>query len=225
MKNLKIYTAKMAPSKGITPQILQEQFEWRKSLIWKSLANQIVIADIEEPVWWNRPLESDTFIKQESDGLWSYNLPIILRKAQYKTDYNVLLNKNSIPIALHIQINPLWTDAQLTTLTNIVVKSIHETLIELGVPTEDLVHTGNDLLYKGKKFMGDEQKLANGVFTENTIITLEYTPEEEIFKRLTGKYALTRGITGIIEETHCFTKQQFLDKLLKKITAFMATLN
>jgi lipoate-protein ligase A len=101
---------------------------------------------------------------------------------------------------------------------------VYEALLDLGVEAANLEFTHNDLLYKGKKFMGNEQIVEAGVFSENTIITLEYTPEKEIFERLTGKYALTRGITGIIEETQCFTKEQFIDKLVEKITAFVNTL-
>ena len=106
-------------------------------------------------------------------------------------------------------------------LKKMLVAKVYETLLELRVNKKDLSFSHNDLLYKGKKFMGDENRIENGVFTEAAVITLEYTPEEEIFQRLTGKYALKRGITGIIEETQCFTKQQFIDKLLEKIKAVM----
>ena len=82
----------------------------------------------------------------------------------------------------------------------------------------------NDLLYDERKFVGIEQKTANGVFTQNIILTLKYKPEEEIFQRLTGKYALSRGIIGIMEETNCFTREQFIDKLKTKILNFMNNL-
>jgi lipoate-protein ligase A len=115
--------------------------------------------------------------------------------------------------------------AQVEGLRKLVVDATYKTLLELGVKPEKLSFSRNDLLCNVKKFMGDEQRVENNVFTEAAIITLEYTPEKEIFKRLTGKYALSRGITGILEETQCFTKQQFIDKLLEKITTFMNTLD
>jgi lipoate-protein ligase A len=135
-----------------------------------------------------------------------------------------LLNKNSIPIANHIKINPNWTPEQLEALSKMITNAVYAALLELGVNAEKLSFNHNDILYEGKKFMGYEQLTSNGVFSEDIVITLEYSPEKEIFQRLTGKYALTRGITGIIEETQCFTKQQFIEKLLEKIIAFTKTL-
>ena len=113
---------------------------------------------------------------------------------------------------------------QIEALTKMTSNSVYSALIELGVDASNLSFSHNDILYKGKKFMGYEQLISNGVFTEDIVITLEYTPEKEIFQRLTGKYALTRGITGIVEETQCFTKQQLIDKLLTKFEAFAKTL-
>jgi hypothetical protein len=223
MKNLTILQTPMVPSKGIIPQAIQEQYEWRKT---KQFAGNswIGIAQLEEPIWWNRPLTSETLVRQEADGIWSLNLPYIGGFESYKTGYNLLLNKNSIPIAVHLELNPNWPAQKIEQIKQMVTTAVYDSLIELGVNPETLVFAHNDLLYNGKKFMGNEQRIENNVFTENTIITLEYTPEKEIFERLTGKYALARGITGIIEETQCFTKQQFLDKLLEKITAFAKTL-
>jgi lipoate-protein ligase A len=102
--------------------------------------------------------------------------------------------------------------------------SIYSTLIELGVDSTKLKRVHNDLLYDGKKFVGIEQKTINGVFSQDIILTLKYKPEEEIFKRLTGKYALSRGIIGIMEEANCFTREQFTEKLKEKILTFINTL-
>lgn len=224
MKNLHISIEQMNPSLNITPSVIKEQFNWRNNKQQKSSKNYITIIDIKEPVWWNRPSGSDILLKQETDGLYSYNLPFLGNRADFKTKYNLLLNKNSIPIANHILIEPHWTKEQIEALTKMTSNSVYSALIELGVDASNLSFSHNDILYKGKKFMGYEQLISNGVFTEDIVITLEYTPEKEIFQRLTGKYALTRGITGIVEETQCFTKQQLIDKLLTKFEAFAKTL-
>jgi hypothetical protein len=224
MKNLTILHAILNPSKGDIPQVLKDQYEWRKTKQFTG-NSWIVVAETLEPIWWNRPLKPETLLQQEPDGLWSLNLPYIGGQADYKTGYNLLLNKNSISIGVHLKLNPNWTAEKIKSIKQMVTNIVYETLLELGVKAENLQFKHNDLLYNGKKFMGNEQWIENGVFTEDTVITLEYTPEEEIFKRLTGKYALARGITGIIEETQCFTKQQFLEKLIEKLTAFANTLN
>lgn len=225
MKNLQISIEQMEPSQGITPEVITEQFKWRQDKKYQSSKNYITIINIQEPVWWNRPAESTKIVKQEADGLYSYNLPFLGNRADFKVNYNLLLNKNSIPIANHIKINPSWSVEQVKALSKMTSNAVYTSLIELGVDANSLSFSHNDILYKGKKFMGYEQLISEGVFSEDIVITLEYTPEEEIFKRLTGKYALTRGITGILEETQCFTKQQFIEKLTEKFTAFVKTLN
>lgn len=225
MKNIKFSVEKMNPSQGVTPEVIQEQFKWRKSRQWESNINYITIIDIEEPVWWNRPSETTSMLKKEIDGLWSYNLPFLGNREDFKTKYNLLLNKNSIPVANHIKLNPDWTIEQINSLKSMMTNAICDSLIELGVdPTKLSLHY-NDILFNGKKFVGYEQLIDKGVFTEDLIITLWYSPEEEIFQRLTGKYALTRGITGIIEETQCFTKEQLIEKLKEKILKFIDTLD
>ena len=105
MKNLTILQTPMIPSKGIIPQAIHEQYEWRKTKVFAG-NSWIGIAQLEEPIWWNRPLTSEVISKQEPDGLWSLNLPYIGGRADYKTGYNLLLNKNSVPIAVHLELKP-----------------------------------------------------------------------------------------------------------------------
>ena len=78
MIDVKFKTAVMAPSKGEFGEILKKQFDWRNGLKYTG-ESEIFFADIKENVWWNRPLNSDVFVKQEEDGLWSYNLQLAWR--------------------------------------------------------------------------------------------------------------------------------------------------
>lgn len=225
MKNFQFKILEVAPSKNINPQIIQDQFNWRKNLRWSSTESIIAFGDVKECLWWNRPLHPSTPVKQEEDGLYSYNLPYIGPMSRlYKTEYNILVTPNTIPIVAHIKINPRWTFNQISRLEWLLSDSIYSTLIELGVDKDKLKRVGNDLLYDNKKFVGIEQKTANGVFSQDIILTLKYKPEEEIFKRLTGEFALSRGIIGIQEETNCFTREQFIETLKSKILKFMDTL-
>jgi len=213
---IKIYTTPMIPSKGITPLMIERQFVWRNTGHYDGEA-EIGIADMQEPIWWNRPLHSDTLVKQEPDGLYSYNLPFIGGADVYKTGYNMLLPKNSIPIAGMIRINGKWTDAERNVLKTLMSKAVYNALIALGVDSKKLTVVHNDILFNGKKFMGTEEKAQGLWYSINTIITLQYAPEKEIFDRLTGEYAQARGITGIIEETNLFTKSEFMNMLVSKI--------
>lgn len=85
--------------------------------------------------------------KIETDGHYSYNLPVWQKEKTplaFKTDYNVLLNKNSVPIAIHIQLDEAWTEDQKQLLYKMLAKCLYDTLLELGVDTTKLTYTGND---------------------------------------------------------------------------------
>jgi lipoate-protein ligase A len=104
------------------------------------------------------------------------------------------------------------------------MKVVEKSLLELGVPQSDLTIHRNDLLYNGKKFLGSEVIIRNNQCSIDFMITLFYKPEEKIFRRLTGKYALKRQITGIIEETNLFSKDQFIDIFLNNLKSYIAAL-
>ena len=214
----------MVPSKGLNPEIMEKQFIFRKTGVFDG-ENMVHIALMEEPIWWNRPLESDTLCKLEPDGVYSYNLPFLWDRSFYKPGYNLLLNKNSVPVAAQIKINPNWTKEQKAVLDQFILHATYEALLELGVDKSRLEPSVNDLLYDGKKFMGGEEIERNGWYTADYVITMQYKPEKEIFDRLTGKYAQARGITGIIEETNLFTKEEFTDKLLEKMQKILSVLD
>ena len=109
-------------------------------------------------------------------------------------------------------------------LSQMTIRLITETLIDLGVSAEKLQSVHNDLLYEGKKFVGVETIFKNNQCSINFVVTLFYKPEESIFKRLTGQYALKRPITGIIEETNLFTREEFTEQLMKNIEAYLKNL-
>ena len=222
-KNIKVSKVTLDPSKD-EHNILTNQFIWRtkKEFVGE---NEIVIMNNKEAVWWNRPLSSEVMCKKEEDGLYSYNLPFLNAVAGgtdlYKTGYNILLNKNSIPCATHIKLDESWTEEQKRLLTQMFYHCIYHALIDFGVAEKDLDRPRNDILYKGKKFVGGEQAIIDDVFTEDLVITIQALPEKDIFSRLTGKYAQKRQITGIAEEIPSITKEAFIDKLYEKLQAYV----
>lgn len=222
MNKINISKTVLHASKG-EHNILPNQFIWRTEKKFVG-DNEIVIMDNQEAVWWNRPLTSDVFCKKEKDGLYSYNLPFLSAflggTDLYKTGYNLILNKNSIPCASHIQVDETWTDEKKELLERMFYDCIYGTLIELGVPKEKLSRPRNDILYDGKKFVGGEQGFRDNVFTQDIVITLQVLPEKEIFERLTGKYAQKRGMTGIAEEVPTITKDAFIETLYKKLCEY-----
>ncbi len=223
MKNLKIYSEPMIPSKNLIPRIMVDQYQFRQTGEWKA-KSEIGIALLEEPIWWNRPVKSDIFLKQEADGMYSLNFPYFGGDNNFKAQYNTLLNVGCVPVAVQLRLRDLEKPFDKQKLMAMPVTTVLKTLIDLGVDPDSLTSIHNDLLYCGKKFMGVETIFKNECCSINFIVTLFYKPEESIFKRLTGKYALARPITGIIEETNLFTREQFTETLIKNMGDYLENL-
>ena len=110
-KNIKVTKDLLEPSKG-RHSILPNLFAWRTEKKFVG-GNQIVVVDPKEASWWNRPLNSDILCKKEADGLYSYNLPFLYRDKEnllFKTNYNALLNKNSVICFYHLQTDNTWSE-------------------------------------------------------------------------------------------------------------------
>lgn len=219
-KNISVIKEILAPSQE-KHSILPNQFVWRtqKRFIGN---NSIVVADNQEAIWWNRPLNPEVMCKLENDGLYSYNLPLWRGpKLAFKADYNVLLNKNSVPIAIHIQLDDTWTEKQKELLQKMLSDCLYNTMLLLGVDKDFLFYNGNDIYFKNKKFACSEQIMEDNVFTQNTIITILAQPEKDLFDRLTGKYAHVKTITGIGEEVPSITKEKFINTLYEKLEEYV----
>ena len=223
MKNVKVYKVGLQPSQGKHWNLVQ-QYLWRTTGVFEG-DNEVYICDTLEPIWWNRPIVSEYFVKLEDDGLWSYNLPLLDNIPRYKTNYNSLLARNTIAYSTHIKLDDTWTDEQKQQLYYLSFNSLYDSLIELGVDKELLKVTGNDFSYNGKKFAGTERILKDNVFTENFVITLKVLPEKDIFARLTGKYVANKPLTGIEEEVSNVTKEKLIDKMYEKVTNFFKSLD
>ena len=221
MKNVRIYCEPMVPSKNIMPQVMVNQYEFRQTGNYTA-QSEVAIALLDEPIWWNRPVKSDVFLKQESDGIYSLNFPYFGGDNDFKAQYNSLLNVGCVPVAIQLKYEDFEKPVDQAKLFAMPVNVVRQTLIDLGVDKDNLESVHNDLLYCGRKFMGVETIFKNNQCSINFMVTLFYKPEESIFKRLTGKYALKRQITGIIEETNLFTREEFTEKLMKNLGDFLA---
>ena len=223
MTKVKFSTAIMQPSAGLNPEILQQQFDWRNGKAYTG-NNVLVFADIKENVCWNRPLNSDVFVKQEEDGLFSYNLSLAWRNETlaWKASYNVLLNKDNLPIAGMIKVNPDWTHSQIKALNRLMIDGVYNTLIRLGVDKNKLQQPNNDLLYEGKKFCGLEFINNGDWISIDCFLTLKYKEDKEVFDRLTGQFVKHKSIAGILEETELFTKEEFITVLTEELQELLA---
>lgn len=227
--NVRVIKGVLGPSNG-NDSILREQYEFRKTGVFIG-ENTVAVCEMEEAVWWNRPFEEDSsFLTLEDDGLYSYNFPIFAGVGTtfskgdtfaYKTNYNILLNHNAVVAMAHINTSN-WTDEERASLNDFFDTVYRDSLIELGADSSKLSAPNNDILYNGKKFAGRERIWSNNVYEEDGVITCLYLPEKDIFDRLTGQYANSRGITGITEEEPSITKEILCDKIYQKFMEFFS---
>lgn len=227
MMNVKVIKGTLSPSNNIN-SILPWQYEFRLTGNFTG-ENVVTVCTMEEAVWWNRPFAEDsTFLTKGEDGLYSYNFPIFAGVGKtiakdgtfaYKTDYNILLNRNAIVAMAHIDTSG-WAQEERDSLNNFFDAVYRDSIIELGADSTKLSTPNNDMLYNGKKFAGRERIWSNNVYEEDGIITCLYLPEKNIFNRLTGEYANSRGITGITEEVPVITKQKLCEKIYQKFVEF-----
>lgn len=210
-----IYVEDMHPTANKYPDIIENQFQFRKNGIFTG-ENVVAIADMGEAIWWNRPQIEDTDAAWgiHTDGLPCCNLPIFLGKNKtWKSAYNVLLNKNNIPTVIQIKFNHTLGPEEIEKLTQMSSVIVLNTIKRLGIPEKDICAMNNDLLLRGKKFVGNEKIYKDNIYTECLFITLRYKEEQDIFSRLTsGKTSATahREITGVMDEYESFTKEEFL---------------
>jgi hypothetical protein len=204
----------MCPTKNQCPEIIEQLFQFRKHGNFVG-NNVVIIGDMGEAVWWNRPqLEDTTAAWGTHLGMPCCNLPISFGKAQtWKSQYNILLNKNNIPSAVALKFNHNLTVEELTKLKHMSFAVLLNTLKQIGVQDSDLCVINNDLLLRGKKFAGSEEVYTDTIYTECIYITLKYFDEKELFDQLScGKVSATahREITGLIDEYPEITKEKFL---------------
>lgn len=207
--NITINEEEFDTTTGKIPDILKEQFAIRTGQC-TTCKNRMTIGKVTKALWWNRPRHSDTVSKESTDGLGRIDLPYIKDIDSYKTDYNLLIGTGCLPIAINLDVTSL-DESTKNYLQELVMNTIIKTLEYLGVDMSHISLANNDLLYDGKKFVGDESTFKDNIFIETTVITLNYSNEKEIFDKLTGEHALKRGITGIIEETNSFSREQFIE--------------
>jgi len=224
MDGVKIEIAELNPSKGVNPRIIYDQFRWRKTHEYSG-PNTIQIGDVKEPIWWNRPIKTDRAVKKEPDGLYSYNLPYIYTDRLFKSEYNLLVGRGSVPIMLMLKIDEGWEPKQRACAIKLLKTAVWKTAVRLGADKGKLSNPMNDLMYGGKKFMGYECTEHGGWFGAAAVVTLNYSNEKDIFQKLTGEYALRRPICGIQEELgDSFTKEQFTETLIEELEKLLKAL-
>lgn len=208
-----IKTVDAWPSKNIIPNEIYQQFNFRKNHTFEG-ENSVTIVNMFEPVWWTRPLEAETetaWIKNEKDE-WVCTLPFFLgTKKIWKSNYNVLVNTNNLPTLIQLKFNHKLSQEEQFKLSTTTFYAIIKTLIKLGAEEKDFCCINNDLLLRGKKFVGNEIIIDDNIYMECLFINLKYTEDKALFDQIyTGAKTKVWPITGILDEYPEITKEAFL---------------
>lgn len=228
-KDIKVHITDLNPSNNISPEILKHQYTYRttKNFVGKS---EIAIGNMLEPIWWNRILPDkadNTLLKNASNGIYSYEFPLLDSIPKWKANYNILLNTNSMPVAIHINSATPFTVKEKTLLGQLIYKNLIATLADFNIPEDAVYAFNNDLFINQKKFFGGEKIATENVYEEDVIITFNYNTDKILFDQLTyGKSTAHWPITGILDEfPGAFTKEDFLQHFQDNIKTYLKQLD
>ena len=199
---MKVTIQKVNPSNNIIPQVLYNQFHFRKYKEFKG-KSEVALGIIEEPIFWNRPLteQTDQLIKLEQNNIYSLNLPFALSTHKWKSNYNIMINKNNAPLVIHLCFKNKLSLKELQDLKPISTKALLNTFLEINIPKNALTFINNDILLNGKKISGGERIIKDNIYEEDSFLNLKYKEEKEVFNSLSGgPFKLKNGITGIFDE-------------------------
>lgn len=217
---MKVTIQKVNPSNNIIPPVLYNQFHFRKYKEFKG-KSEVALGIIEEPLLWNRPLieQTDQLLKLEYNNIYSFNLPFALTTQKWKSNYNIMINKNNAPLVIHLGFKNNLSSVELHDLKQISTKALLITLLELNIPENTLTFINNDLLLNGKKISGGECIIKDNVYEEDSFLNLKYEEEKELFNNLSGgSFKLKNGITGIFDEFDLkISSLQFLEIYRKNL--------
>lgn len=187
-------------------------------------SNFYYIWDVQKSFYFNRPLVETNLFERDPRGLISLNWQFIgidNPEMLWKQKCDLLLPEHGFVVTSQVSFDKHWSKESQQELNDFTLHALKTLIVESGVPGEKVQQIGNDLLYEGKKFCGKEWIFAPGYgYIENTVITCEYLPEEEWFKKLyhhKGEYT----ITGITEEAPQCTKKYLIQGLYQKLASFV----
>ena len=217
---MKVTIQKVKPSTNIIPPVLYNQFHFRKYKEFKG-KSEVALGIIEEPLLWNRPLieQADQLLKLEDNNIYSFNLPFALTTQKWKSNYNIMINKNNAPLVIHLGFKNNLSSVELQGLKQLSTKALLNTLLEVDIPENALTFINNDILLNGKKISGGERIIKDNVYEEDSFLNLRYEEEKELFNNLSGgSFKLKNGITGIFDEFDLkISSLQFLEIYRKNL--------
>ena len=217
---MKVTIQKVKPSNNIIPPVLYNQFHFRKYKEFKG-KSEVALGIIEEPLLWNRPLieQADQLLKLEDNNIYSFNLPFALTTQKWKSNYNIMINKNNAPLVIHLGFKNNLSSVELQDLKQLSTKALLNTLLEVDIPENALTFINNDILLNGKKISGGERIIKDNVYEEDSFLNLRYEEEKELFDNLSGgSFKLKNGITGIFDEFDLkISSLQFLEIYRKNL--------
>lgn len=174
---------------------------------------------VDQSMYFNRHIEQVPLFNHDPRGLDSIDMTFIgagVPELAHKLKQDLVLPKHGFMTLSKVLFANRWSEEDMKDLNNFTMATLKQIVIDYGGDPDLIEQRGNDLMYNGKKFCGQEWKfLPPYGYIENTVVTTEYLPEKQWFDQL-YHYPGEKTITGITEEVPTCTKEILMQELISR---------
>lgn len=179
----------------------------------RDVESSVRIVRLLEPSWYNRVEDYDDVTRYDhtEDGTLIINSPNIFtdERAERKIAANAFFPAGSVILALNIKHGDLDNIAPADVLR--FAQSAVFDMVYRRSNIDTVQRWGNDILYKGKKFYGEEIGGYEDCYSITAIVTCEFEKYRQEFSQLRNHGV--REITGITDEIPELTQDKVVQEL------------
>ena len=210
---IKILTEDFAPSEGKFSYV-DDSIKLRSGR--RDVESSVRIVRLKESAWYNRVSDYDDSTRYDhtEDGTLIINSPNIFTdgRAERKGASNAFFPAGSVILALNIKHEDLGEIDPAA-----VLRFAQSAVFDMVLSRSDIdtvQRWGNDILYSGKKFYGEEVGGYEDCYSITAICTCGFEKYKEQFANLRNPGV--REITGITDEIPELTQEQVIRELTAK---------
>lgn len=212
---IKVILEDFAPSEGklsYVPESIRARIGERD---WES---SIRIVKLREPAYYNRvDYDPEKALERTEDGILVINSPNIFagEKRETKGGSNAFFPAGSVIVAINVKHSDLGS-VDASKLLHFAQGEAYK-IVRKRSSIRDVQKVNNDILFKGRKFYGEEVAGFEDCYSITGIVTCEYKKYEAEFQRLRGLGI--RPITGITDEIPELTRDIIAQELFEAALA------
>ena len=207
---IRILTEDFAPSEGKFSYV-DDSIKLRSGR--RDVESSVRIVRLKESAWYNRVSDYDDATRYDytEDGTLIINSPNIFtdERAERKGAANAFFPAGSVILALNIRHEDLG-DIDPADVLRFAQSAVFDMVLRRS-KIETVQRWGNDILFGGKKFYGEEVGGYEDCYSITAICTCEFEKYKEQFADLRNPGV--REITGITDEIPALTQEAVMQEL------------